>query len=76
MAITDRDRGVGAAVTPVLSERRIFGWRRRWRGEPMAASLALIERAIPAIQLNTVMLLELIVEVLEELVEGSGGLVG
>ena len=42
----------------------------------MAASLALIERAIPAIQLNTVMLLELIVEVLEELVEGSGGLVG
>ena len=41
----------------------------------MAASLAFIEPAVPAIQLDAVTLLELMVEVLKELVEGRRGLV-
>jgi hypothetical protein len=42
----------------------------------MVASLAFIEPSVPAIQLYAVTLLELVVEVLEELVEGRRGLVG
>lgn len=37
---------------------------------------ALIERAVVAVQLDSITLLEDIVEVLEEVIEGSRGLVG
>lgn len=40
------------------------------------ASLAFIERVIPAEQLQSVVMLEAVVEVLEEPIEGGGGLVG
>ena len=40
------------------------------------ASLTFIERVIPAVQLRPVMILEAVVEVLEEPIEGGGGLVG
>ena len=42
----------------------------------MASGLACIEGVIPAQQLQSVMMLEAMVEVLEELIEGGGGLVG
>ena len=42
----------------------------------MVASLAFIERVMPAVQLRPVMILEAVVEVLEEPIEGGGGLVG
>ncbi len=42
----------------------------------MAASVAFIQPAVPAIQLGAVTLLELMIEVLEELIEGRRSLVG
>ena len=42
----------------------------------MTASVAFIQPAVPAIQLGAVTLLELMMEVLEELIEGGRSLVG
>lgn len=40
------------------------------------AGLAFIEGVVPAVQLQSVMMLEVVVEVLEEPIEGSRSLVG
>ena len=72
MGIVDRDRGAEAAATPAWSERWIC---RRSCGEAIPASCAFVEGSVPSIQLNSVTLLELVIEVLEELVEGRRGLV-
>jgi len=42
----------------------------------MTASVAFIQPAVPAIQLNAVSLLELVIEVIKELIECRRGLVG
>jgi len=41
----------------------------------MSARLTFIEPTVPAIQLDSITLLELVVEVLEELIEGRRGLI-
>ncbi len=42
----------------------------------MVAGLAFIESVIPAVQLQAVMMLEAVVEVLEQLIDGGRGFVG
>ena len=69
----DRDRGGGAAVIVGLSERWIG---ERPRRDGFVVLFALIECVIPAVHLGEVMVLEVIVERLKELIDGSDGLVG
>jgi len=42
----------------------------------MVAGLAFIECVIPAVQLQAVMMLEAVVEILEQLIDGGRGFVG
>ena len=50
--------------------------RRRCRGHRTVAGGALIERTVVAVQLDSVTLLEAVVQVLEEVIEGRRRLVG